>query len=60
MKNVLDFKVGTTIIMDSSPDDVISLKCQGVKVFEGKVGCVDDDVAVAVTKVINKKMRENL
>lgn len=60
MRNILNLKVGTTIVMDAKVDDVVEMQCQGVKVFEGSVGCVNDDVAIAITKVINKKMRENL
>lgn len=60
MKDVMDLSIGDTVILDSRPDDEVALICNDIAVFEGKVGCVDDDVAIAITKVINKKMRDTL
>jgi flagellar motor switch protein FliM len=58
MKNIMNLKVGSTIMMDIASDSEISMTCQGVSVFKGRIGCVEDDVAVAISDVINKKMRE--
>jgi flagellar motor switch protein FliM len=60
MKNIMDLKVGSTVIMDTAPGDEIALNCQGINVFKGRIGCVEDDVAIAISEVINKKMRERL
>jgi flagellar motor switch protein FliM len=60
MRNVMNLKVGSTIIMDSAPGDEISLNCRGINVCKGRIGCVGDDVAVAVSEIINKKMRERV
>jgi flagellar motor switch protein FliM len=51
-------QIGTTIVFDSSPDDDITLTCQGIPVFEGNIGCVEENVAILVNKVINKKIRD--
>ncbi|MCE3232570.1 MAG: fliM [Rickettsiaceae bacterium] len=58
MKNFMSLKVGNTIMFDLAPDDEITLSCQGINVLKGRVGCVGEDVAIAVSQVINKKMRE--
>jgi hypothetical protein len=42
------------------PSDDILLTCQGVSVFEGNIGCVEDNIAILVNKVINKKIRDEL
>ncbi len=58
MRNLMNLQIGTTIVFDSSPDDDIVLTCQGVTVFEGNIGCVEENVAILVNKVINKKIRD--
>jgi flagellar motor switch protein FliM len=58
MKNVMNLKVGSTIVMDVAPNDEIIMHCQGVNVLKGRIGCVGEDMAIAISEVINKKMRE--
>jgi len=55
----MNLQVGTTIVFDNSPDDDITLTCQGITVLKGNIGCVDENVAVLVNKVVNKKMRDD-
>lgn len=59
MEKLMNLQIGTTIVFDNSPDDDITLTCQGVTVFKGNIGCIDDNVAVLINKVINKKMRDD-
>ncbi len=58
MKNIMNLKVGSTIVMDKSPDEDVLLNCQGVNVLKGKIGKVGDDLSIAISQVINKKMRD--
>ena len=58
MRNLMNLQIGTTIVFDTSPDDDITLTCQGITILKGNIGCVDENVAVLVNKVINKKMRD--
>ncbi|MDB2414748.1 flagellar motor switch protein FliM [Rickettsiales bacterium] len=59
MKDIMELKVGSTIIMDNSPEDDIILRCQGVNVLQGKVGRVENDVAVVVSKVLNRNVKKD-
>lgn len=59
MKNVMKLKVGDTIILDNKAHEDIDLLCKGIRVLKGKVGKIDDDVAVAISQLIKKNMREN-
>jgi flagellar motor switch protein FliM len=59
MKNVMNLKVGDTIILDNKAHEDIDLLCKGIRVLKGKVGKIDDDVAVAISQLIKKNMREN-
>lgn len=53
LREINNLKIGSTLVLDQKPDDDITLKCRGVEILKGKVGCVDNDVAVVTTKVIN-------
>lgn len=56
LKEISELEVGSTLILDNLPDDDIVLKCRGIEVLKGKVGCVDNDVAVVATHVINSNL----
>ena len=58
LQNIIDLKIGSTIVLDASADDDVIVSSSGVKIFKGKVGCVKDDVAILVEEIINKKVRE--
>lgn len=59
-KDILDLKVGSTIVLDTKPDDDIILSCKNVDILSGKIGKVEDSVAVSIENILNKRMRESL
>ncbi len=56
---VVDLKIGSTILLDVSPEDPVRIKCGGVPVTTGQVGRVGDRIAIAVNEDI-RKFRELL
>jgi flagellar motor switch protein FliM len=58
MKDVMNLRVGSTIVLDKEPDDEIMLKCGGINMMTGKLGKLGDNKAVRVTEIVNKKMKE--
>ena len=60
MQDIMRLKVGSTIIMENFPDDDIIVHSQGIKLLSGKLGRQGDNMAVCISKVINKLDRENL
>lgn len=56
---IVDLKIGSTILLDVSPDDPVRIKCGGVSVTTGQVGRVGDRIAIAVNEDI-KQFRELL
>ncbi|PIR37871.1 MAG: flagellar motor switch protein FliM [Alphaproteobacteria bacterium CG11_big_fil_rev_8_21_14_0_20_39_49] len=58
MEKLMKLKVGDTIILDNKASEDIDLTCEGIRVLKGKIGKVEEDVAIAVSEVINKNMRE--
>ena len=56
---IVDLKIGSTILLDVSPDDPVRIKCGGVPVTTGQVGRVGDRIAIAINEDI-KQFRELL
>lgn len=60
MKDIMNLKVGSTIVLDKEPDEEITLLCGGVPMLSGKLGKMGDHKAVKVTEILNKRMKEML
>ena len=60
MKDIMNLKIGSTIVLDKEPEDEITLLCGGVQMLSGKLGKMGDHKAVKVTEIINKRMKEML
>ena len=58
LEDIMKLKVGSTIIMENSPEDDILLHCSGLKMFSGKLGRVGNKIAVAINEKLNKKLDE--
>lgn len=56
---VVDLKIGSTILLDVSPEDPVRVKCGGVPVTTAQVGRVGDKMAIAVNDDI-RQFRELL
>jgi flagellar motor switch protein FliM len=50
---VAKLKVGSTIIMNNTPDDEITLRCGDVDVLHGRLGRVEDNIALSITDSVN-------
>ena len=58
LKDVMSFKVGSTVLLDCSPEDDVTLRCSGIPVTTGTLGKVGDNIAIAVNDPIKRKMKE--
>lgn len=56
---IVNLKVGTTILLDVSPNDPVQVKCGGVPLTTAQVGRMGDKIAIAVNEDI-KQFRELL
>jgi flagellar motor switch protein FliM len=56
---VVDLKIGSTILLDVAPDDPVGIRCGGVPVTTGQVGRVGDRIAIAINDDI-RQFRELL
>lgn len=56
---VVDLKIGSTILLDVTPDDPVRIKCGGVSLTTAQVGRVGDKIAIAINEDI-RQFRELL
>jgi flagellar motor switch protein FliM len=57
---VLDLKVGDTLMLDTTPDAAITLKCGAVELSHGKAGRLGHAVAVRVEKPLSQLTKRAL
>jgi flagellar motor switch protein FliM len=57
---VLQFKIGNTLLLDRAPDDEVLVKCGSVVVTTGKAGKMGDNIAVSINEPVRRKIREQL
>lgn len=55
LKDVMSFKVGSTLLLDCTPEDEVTLRCGGVPITTGILGKVGDNIAVSLTDDIKRK-----
>jgi flagellar motor switch protein FliM len=56
--DLMDMKVGTTVMLEAEQGDDILLQCDGVKIGDGKLGCVGDNMAISLNDGIKKQAKD--
>jgi flagellar motor switch protein FliM len=54
LKQVMEFKVGQTLMLNATPESRIEMRCGGVPLLRGRMGRVGHQVAVRVDDVIRR------
>lgn len=54
LKRVMKLEIGDTLMFDARPDSVASLRCGEFMVSEGRIGRVDDKIAVQVVSPLRR------
>ena len=54
LRDVMNFKVGQTLMLNSAPDSPIELKCGGIPLVKGHIGRVGPFVAVKVDRAFRR------
>jgi len=52
LRDVMDWKIGSTILLESKPDDLVELRCGQRPMFTGKIGRRDKNIAVRLEEEI--------
>lgn len=58
IREVVDFKVGSTLLLDCTPNSEVTLSCGDVILTKGKLGRVGDKIAVSLTQPVKKRNKE--
>ena len=58
LRDIMSLKVGSTMLLDCSPDDDITLRCGGIPVTTGTLGRVKENVAISIHDAVKQKSRE--
>lgn len=58
LKDVMSFKVGSTVLLECTPDDDVILRCGGIPVTTGVLGRVGESIAISVNESIKRKLKE--
>jgi flagellar motor switch protein FliM len=54
LRQVLDLKVGQTLVFDVGPRDAVTIKCGGVSLTEGQMGRVGENISVRVSRKLKR------
>lgn len=54
LKRVMKLEIGDTLMFDTRPDSTVSLRCGDFIVSQGRIGRVDDKIAVQVTSPLRR------
>lgn len=60
LKELADLKVGSTIIMNDSPNDDVDIECKGIKMMRGKLGASGKYLAVNITELYDRDIEDLL
>jgi flagellar motor switch protein FliM len=58
LKDVMSLKVGSTMLLDCSPDDDITLRCGGIPVTTGTLGRVRENIAISIHDSVKQKTKD--
>ena len=54
LRQVMNLRVGDTIMLNASPDSSIKMRCGGVAMVTGKMGRLGQNVAIRIDKVVHQ------
>ncbi|MDO8289005.1 MAG: flagellar motor switch protein FliM [Parvibaculum sp.] len=55
LREVMDFKVGQTLMLNNGPDDMVEMRCGGIPLARGRIGRMSNNVAVRIEHGIKFK-----
>ncbi len=59
LKDVMGLQVGSTVLLDCTPDDELQIRVGGVPVTHGTIGKVGEHVAISLSDSIKRKAKEH-
>ena len=59
LKDIMSFKVGSTVLLDCTPEDEVVVRCGGIPITTGTLGKIGDKIAISINDTIRAKVKEN-
>lgn len=56
--DIVNFKVGSTVLLNCAPDDPIIVKCGEVPVSSGRIGRLGDNIAISLNEPIKARPKD--
>lgn len=60
MQELVNLRIGDVLMLDSRPDDDVIIKFNSIPMLTGKIGKIEDRVAISVDRIINKRLKRVL
>jgi flagellar motor switch protein FliM len=54
LRRVMSLQIGDTLVFDARPDSVATLRCGDFAVTEGRVGRIDDKIAIQLVNPLRR------
>lgn len=54
LKKVMSLEVGDTLMLDAKPTDLVTLRCGDWRLTQGRVGRVDDKIAIQIARPLRR------
>jgi flagellar motor switch protein FliM len=54
LRKVLSLKVGDTLMLNTRPNDLVTLRCGDWTLTQGRTGRIDDKIAIQVTRPLRR------
>lgn len=58
LRDIMSLQVGSTMLLDCSPDDDITIRCGGISVTTGTLGRVKENIAISIHDSVKQKSRD--
>lgn len=55
ISRIMSLEVGDTLTFDIGPHDAVTVKCGDIPLSEGHLGCVDNRIAIALNRGLNRQ-----
>ena len=60
LRELAHLKVGSTIVMNNRPNDEIMITCKGIRLLSGKLGAMNDSLAIQLSRGCNNNIEHIL
>ncbi len=57
LKDLMSLNVGSTLLLDCTPDDEVAIRCGGIPVSSGMIGKVGDSMAISLNEPMRRKAK---